>query len=236
MSIERTTHRKWNRRKSIRKKTASADIYNWFSVILFAMVFFVLPCTDTLAQDFALKYYDSLSPASIPVGQDLGTSTVVMTGIRFNATTGSINITQIDLSLTNTPAGFDESLITDIRVYFEVGGGEPGSYDGDETLVSTSPQAFTATTASIALSGVTTDANGFDNLYVVVDLDQNAGFVGSSPETGETIGVEITSIVHSGGNSPFSSITAHGQEGEIDDYEVTVSGTGLATGGPPPPG
>jgi hypothetical protein len=186
-----------------------------------------------------IQYHASISPSSIPrdetPGAGGGTVDVGMTRLRFTNDpllldpVGSVS--SITLELTGTVQTSD---IQEIKVYFEGEGGN-GLFDrggGDDVDVAVSgPYSFDAgTTKTVSIDPTVVKFTNNDSVRLYVSLEFDA-----SSDITQSAGCEITSVEwgpedDGTGNTapPDPDYSLHGVQENVDDYEVTLTATGIA--------
>lgn len=188
------------------------------------------------AQTLQIQGHISISPISIPIGPS-GTADIGMTRLAFRPdVSGTLRISQINL-LAITDGTFNANWVSEIKVYFEennvvsgIGEYDHGAGLGDQRadLASGRPYTFTGSTATVSIDPSIVDFTrppGADNyLYVVFDVSSNA--VATT-----NLGCEITSVTwgtDAGGTGNTANPTAHNTKRNLDDYEATLTATGIA--------
>ena len=199
---------------------------------------FVAPRNALGLGNLEIQEYRSIAPDSIPRTETpgIGTDDVGMAMLRFiNDSIGSgyISISSITVELTGTIPQTD---IDTIKVYFENMSGNDtfdrgGGDDADAIKVGTGPYDFsTGTTQVISLDPNVVRFNDSDSsrLYVAFDFDSTADIT-------KNVGCEILSVVWgSDGNgtgntrSAPSNWSLHNTQKPVDDYEATLTATGIA--------
>jgi hypothetical protein len=204
------------------------------------IVLFFLIVYSADAQSLTIQQYNIVAPSSIPVPEDPsgpadGTDDVAMSSVRFNSTSGTIDILSIEVELQSDNIIAIRDKITSVKVYFDAGpdGPDNGLFDrggGDDSLAGTSAaNPFSGGppyNIIIPLGGVTSiDSTGFKELFVAFDF---------APDTDETtnVGCEILFVNwEETGNPPNNGSDPPGAQNprdDIDDYEINLTATGIA--------
>ena len=191
----------------------------------------VTPTTDNtvlIQGGLSIQEHISIAPSSIPKG----TTDTGMAMLRFTSSElGTQSVSSITLRLTGTTATTD---IDGIKVYYEAEGGN-GLFDrggGDDVdALSGGPYTFDAgITKTIILNPNTVKFSdtGSVRLYAAFDMNANA-------DTSDNVGCEIFEVVWGpDGDGTGNTSTApgdyslHGNTEEVDDYETTLTATGIA--------
>ncbi len=170
----------------------------------------------------------SIAPSSIPKG----TADVGMAMMRFTSSElGTQSVSSISVRLTGTTATSD---IQEIKVYYEAEGGN-GLFDrggGDDVnAVSGGPYTFDSgitKTINLNPNTVTFSDTGSVRLYVAFDFIAGA-------DTANDAGCEVLDVVwgpDGDGTGNTSSApgdwSLHGATENVDDYETTLTATGVA--------
>ena len=185
--------------------------------------------------------HTSIAPASVPVASD-GTATgigmtklIVYTNSNLGDQTATISA--IDIALTSDNGAFDESWITDIRVYMENDevSGLPGNavYDNgsgydDFELVTTGAVTFDAGwTKTITFDAASSGLDGSPStlLYVVFDFDFG---VDIATALTMNVGCEVTGLTATEDFDTNTALANHDGRAELDSYEASITTTGNA--------
>ncbi len=201
-------------------------------MILGGLTLILLP-RSALAQDehgLSIQSHASIVPASIPVG----TSGVGITRLQFRSgdNDDTTSISHIEITLTGTLSDSDD--IAAVNVYFEDSGGnllfDNGTVDDVDAVLGGGPVTFGGgTTLDIDLdpNTVAFGWGGSRYLYIVFDFASDAN-------SAETVGCVITKVTYgaqftgTGGPGSPAVPPAHSGTGNVDDYEVTLTATGIA--------
>ena len=190
---------------------------------------------EAFGDGLQIQGHISIAPASIPI-RETGYTGVGMTRLQFrNGSSGDINssISEVTVQATSD-GGFDVSKITQIRVYYELGGvaaNDLGEYDNGSGLNDVQvdvggPYTFTTNPVTIQLDPTKNifgwGASKF--LYIVFDLAADA-------PTTTTLGCEITQVEYGAsgvGTGSFAAPAVHGTRRPVDRHRVTATAAGTA--------
>ncbi len=175
-----------------------------------------------------VQQHISIAPSSIP----RGTTEVGMAMMRFmSSELGTQSVSSITVELTGTTATAD---IQEIKVYYEAEGGnelfDRGGGD-DVNAVSGGPYTFDAgTTKTISLNPNTVKFSDTGSVRLYVAFDVIAG-----ADTTKDVGCEVLDTVWGpdGDGTGYTSSepgdwSLHGTTVDVDDYETTLTATGIA--------
>jgi hypothetical protein len=220
-----------------REEGVRVDLKNWhyFVIFVFSLVislFVFLSPNDILAVDdhgLQIQGHISIAPASIPVG----TVGVGMTRLQFRSgdNDDTTSISKIKISLNGS---IDSSNITAVNVYFEDEGGnatfDNGTVDEVDAIDGGGPVNIDDALSegiNIDYSRVEFGWGASKYLYVVFNFSASADHT-------KTVGCEITEVTYGawgsgvGGTGSPKTPTKHNTTVNVDDYEVTLSASGIA--------
>jgi hypothetical protein len=219
------------------KRNSKYCISNLLAAVVATLIFQFVAVTAVSAP-FLNRHpsgYASISPSSIPVFESpgVGATDIGMVTLRFESTSPTGRVASIRVQLT-TDGSFDETDVDKIKVYWD---------DGDNIFETNGDDDDVTAAGTFDFSGgnpdwVDLDVNhasnsfsaGWERIYITFDFKSTADI---SANISTTLGCEILQVLY-GQTSPnyneetYTEPTTHGNREDFDDYEATLTATGIA--------